>query len=351
MAYERALAMSPGDPVILRELADVYDSFGDTEMAALYRSQAGRGEIFQPTGGGGGERFRSSAVLRMGAFYDGNANSGLDSGSVTLGNWRVTLDGAEKIDGGGVYLGGQYDSENRISDGGAWHITLGGAFSARYAAGDGLGDIGRRFSQWYRASLGLRRRTERNVFDARLFGEISDYDFYDTVYVHGLETAFAHAVTPRLHLISTAAISGRRYVRSTGQSGTYGYIGEYARFFFGRDAHEFTLGGRLYMGDAKSARYTYDGWEASASFRFKLKNGYEILPGVTYAEESYDAPASALESDRRRDERIIWNLGVIKQLNKTKRLELNYQYTDNSSNSELHSYDRHFISMGAAWIF
>ena len=37
MAYERALAMSPGDPVILRELADVYDSFGDMDMAALYR--------------------------------------------------------------------------------------------------------------------------------------------------------------------------------------------------------------------------------------------------------------------------------------------------------------------------
>jgi hypothetical protein len=347
MAYERVLAAYPNDAALWRELAEVYESYGDGEMAAecLKRAEAEHAAAYASSGG----RFARSAVLRFGAYHDSNINQGLGDSRVNLGVWSLNIPDGRAIGSGGLYLDGRYDAGWKLSEAGNWWAMWGGAFNARFSFENELRSIGRVYSQMYKVSAGLRRLTSRDVFDARVFGEILDYDFYDTVYGFGLEASYIHEMNPSLQWILTGGVSNRRYVRSMSQTGTYANAGLYARFFLGAARHEFTLGGRFSKGDANSDRYSHDGAEALASFLFKLGNGYEFSPGVIYAEERYDAPASALETEERRDDRVTWFVSLSRQIDKRKKVEFSYQYTDNSSNSPLYRYDRHIFSVGMAW--
>jgi hypothetical protein len=350
MAYERVLAIYPEDVSLWRELAGVYESYGDAEMAAecMKRANAGYSGTYVASRG----RSVSSAVLRFGAYHDSNPNQGLDDPHVDLGdNWSLTISDGVAIESGGLYLGGQYNAGWKLSEEGNWWAMWGGAFNARFSLEDELSSIGRRYSQWYKVSAGLRRLEAQDVFDARVFGEILDYDFYDTVYGFGLETSFIHAMSPALQWILTGGVSDRRYIRGMDQTGIYSNAGLYARFFLGESRHEFTLGGRFMSGNANSDRYSYNGTEAFASLRLKLGNGYELSPGAIYAEERYDAPASALETEDRRDDRVTCFISFSRQIDERKKAEFSYQYTDNSSNSPLHRYDRHLFSIGMAWTF
>jgi tetratricopeptide (TPR) repeat protein len=357
MAYERLLAKFPDDSAIWRELAAVYSSIGDGEMAR--RCLAHSDSLADGIPGAGSsnrlnaaaDRFRRTSKLRLGTYYDSNANQGPSSSNVTLGNWTIRLLDADAIETGGAYLGGQTDVSYRLSETGAWWVTSGGAFNLRCSFASDLTDIDRTFSQWYRASVGLRRATATDLFDVRLTGEVFDYDFYDTVYSYGLASTLLHAVTPRFHLFAVAGIDSRRYIRSMGKSGTYGYIGPYARFIFGDAGHEFTVGGRFISGETRESRHSYDGFEASASFNFKVGKGFEISPGVTYAEERFDAPATALESENRADERILWNLGIVYHIDERKSAEFMYQHAGSASNSDIYDYDRDILSLGIVWTF
>jgi hypothetical protein len=357
MAYERLLAKFPDDSEIWRELAAVYSSIGDGEMA---RRCLAHGDYLADGIPGTGsarrlnaaaERFRRTSRLRAGTYYDSNANQGPSSSTVTLGDWTIRLLDSDAVETGGAYIGGMTDMRYRLSETGPWWVTGGGAFNLRYSFASDLADIDRMFSQWYRASVGLRRATAADLFDVRLTGEVFDYDFYDTVYSYGLESTLLHAVNPRFHLFAVSGLHDRRYSRAVGQTGTYGYIGPYARFIFGEAGHEFTAGGRFISGKTRESRHSYDGFEVSASFNFKVGNGFEISPGVTYTEERFDAPATALEFENRDDRRILWHLGVVYHIDERKSVEFMYQHVSNASNSGIHDYDRDILSLGMVWTF
>jgi tetratricopeptide (TPR) repeat protein len=350
MAYERVLAIYPEDTSLWRELAGVYESYGDAEMAAECMKRAKAGDTGTPVSPQA--RFVHSATLRFGAYHDSNPNQGLDDPHVNLGdNLNLIIPDGVAIESGGLYLGGQYNAGWKLSEEGNWWAMWGGSFNTRFSFDDDLSSINRRYSQWYKVSAGVRRLAARDVFDARVFGEILDCDFYDTVYGFGLESSFIHEMSPALQLILTGGVSNRRYIRGMNQTGTYSNVGLYVRFFLGESRHEFTLGGRCTAGNAKSDRYSYDGTEAFASLRLKLGNGYELSPGVTYSEERYDDPANALETEDRHDDRVTYFISFSREIDDRKKVEFSYQYTDNSSNSPLQCYDRHLFSIGMAWKF
>jgi tetratricopeptide (TPR) repeat protein len=352
MAYERLLAKYPSQAEIRREIGQVYMTIGDAATAQMYLD----GLSGTYPGGGSGQtgsygRFRRAAKLRFGAFYDSNVNSGLESNGVRIGNWDVSLRDAEKIPSGGLYLGGNLDVSYRASEDGPWHYVGDMAFNTRYGFDGDLRKIDRTFSQWYRAAAGMRYLSGKNMFEARIKFEILDYDFYQTVYSYGLEAAFAHTVSPRFQLITRVGLDDRRYVRDMVSTGYYWSAGQYARWFFGSSGHEFTIGARYSGGNTRRDLTSYDSWGASAAFLFKLPDGYEIAASVSYAEEQYDGPATMLEAANRRDEILRAGLSATKRINERLSLEAVYSYTDNSSNSAIHDYDRHMTSLGLVWTF
>jgi hypothetical protein len=106
------------------------------------------------------------------------------------------------------------------------------------------------------------------------------------------------------------------------------------------------------FGDADFKNYSYDGWEASAWFRFKFpERGLELSPSISYVVENYDGPATILETEDREDRRFRLGLSALRRINDKTSLEASYNYTDNSSNSDVHDYDRHTISLGYVWNF
>ncbi|GHS87726.1 hypothetical protein AGMMS49957_08110 [Synergistales bacterium] len=357
MAYERLIMKYPTSAIFRREIASAYLALGDKTTAEYYLSfdpaldSDSLGAALKEMGKRY-ERFHMRGSLRLGTFYDSNANQGLDSNRVNLGDWLVELgDSSKKIGTGGLYLGGNIDTSNRLSRVSPWQFVTDGAFYLRYGFSGSLQDEGQEYSQWWRGAVGFRHVGETDIFDFRVKSEVFDYDFDQTVYAFGAEAAFSHAVSRRWLLITRVSVDARNYVRNDAYNGTYGSIGQYAWWLFGTGDHEFTLGGRFIFGDANYKNYSYDGWELSAAFRFKLSDDLIISPSASYVWENYDGPATALEKENREDRRLRLGLSALKRLNERFSLEMSYNYTDNKSNSDIHKYDRHAVSLGCLWNF
>jgi opacity protein-like surface antigen len=162
---------------------------------------------------------------------------------------------------------------------------------------------------------------------------------------------FLYALTPSVQFITSGGWDYRSYSQSRERDGGYGYAGEYLRLFFGQDNHEFLLGGRFLWGDADFDDYSYEGWEGSARFLFRLPRGFEFAPFVSVTHEFYHGPATALETGKRDDTRLRLGAALTWRLTENWALETSYQYTANSSESVLYDYKQHLVTTGIAWSF
>ncbi|MDR1242916.1 MAG: surface lipoprotein assembly modifier [Deltaproteobacteria bacterium] len=359
LAYETLLEKYPGEAGLYAELANVYMLLGDRESAersaAMLRSLSGESteetsralDILE-------ERyslFQMHGVIRAGVLYDSNANLGPDSDSMNLGNWRVSVEGARKKDSFGAYFGADLDFARRFYRDSSWHLVGDVRAFWRGNAERDLADLHSRESQWGRAALGLRHLTSQTLAEARLKAEVYDYEFYQHVSALGPEATILWAATPSFHLISKGGIDRRVYSRDFRRNGVYGWIGEYARFFFGADNHEFLVGGRFLGASAGRSDYGYTGWEGTIRLLFKLPHGLEFAPFASYTRENYNGPATILEIRDRRDERLRLGGALTWRIDEAWSLECNYQYGKNNSTSDLYDHKQHYVSMGVAWSF
>ncbi|GHS97574.1 hypothetical protein AGMMS50276_17870 [Synergistales bacterium] len=353
MAYERLIVKYPRQAIFRREIASVYMSVNDPKSAERHLRfdhtlDENARVLFLKDLEKRFDPFQRHWTLRAGTFYDSNANQGLDSNSISLGDYFLTLDSAKKIHTGGLYFGGNINTSYKLSS--PWQFVTDGAFYLRYGASDELKDVGQEYSQWWRGALGFRRTGETDMLDFRVKGEVFDYDFHETVYSYGGELTFSHAVDRHMFFITRASIEKRDYVRNHAYDGVYASIGEYLWLSFG-NKHEFNIGARLLFADADYDHYDYNGYEASAWFRFRLQNEIEVSPSVSYTKENYDGPATILEYNDREDKRLRLGLSAKKRINENLSLEISYNYTDNNSNSNIHDYNRHVVNLGCAWSF
>ena len=298
-------------------------------------------------------------------MFDSNANQGPPSNSMTLGSWDVTIDGVKKKSTFGAYLGGGLDLGYRLGDSQNWQAVADVKFHMLGNENYSLKKSNNRYTQWYRAGAGLRYADDRNLVDLRLKGEVYDYEFGEAnVTAAGPELMYVHALTPSLHLITRAGLESRDYTGgnkgSSARNGTYGTAGQYVRIFLG-DApyarqgdhrrHEFLFGARYLGGSANKTMYSHDGWEAMARFGIMLPHKVEIGPYLTFTQEFYHGPATALETRKRKDERLGLGLNISWEFAENWTLEAGYQYIKNASNSKLYDYDRHMVNVGVAWRF
>jgi hypothetical protein len=360
LAYEMLLARHPGDTGLYGELANIYMMIGD--RAAAERSLAMRESLEGAAAGGTSGllddldkrygQFQIHGKVRAGLMYDSNVNLGPDSGILDLGNWRVEVPDAEAKETFGAYLGADLDLGWRTLRDGDWWLVGDVKVFWRGHENASLNDrLRARESQWGRAAAGLRRLSAETLLDMRLKAEIFDYEWYQNVAAFGPELTFLWATTPSVQLITRGGIDGRVYSRDPDRNGAYYSLGQYARFFFSDQNHEFTLGAQ-YMGGAPGKQdYAYDGWEVSARLLFKLPYGFELAPFASYTWENYNGPATVLEIKNRRDERLRPGCGLTYRINESWSLESGYQYTVNNSTSSLYDYNQHYVSAGVAWSF
>jgi opacity protein-like surface antigen len=360
LAYETLLEKHPGEAALYGELAHVYMLLGDREAAerslAMMRALDGSGTKAETDKALDALESRYSdfqihGKVRLGLQYDSNATLGPDSNEVQLGRWPVTLRNAKGKDSFGAYLGADLDLGKRFYRDSSWWMV--GDVQA-FWRGHGNHTLHKRRSQeaqWGRAAAGLRHLTSSTLSELRLKVEVFDYEFYQAVTAYGPEGTFLWAATPSLHFIFKGGIEKREYSLDYLRDGAFGTAGAYGRVFFGADNHEFLIGGRYMGANADKRDYGHNGREGAARFLFKLPRGFELSPFVSYSPEFYVGPATALEADPRTDTRFRAGIGLTYRINESWAVELGYQYTYNSSNSELYTYTQHYVNTGVVWSF
>ena len=361
MAYERLIARYPNDAGLYGEIARSYMALGDRSTAEVYTARMqslGSTATNEEISLGLDEmeryydRFQYHGRIRFGVLYDSNANQGPSTSTMDLGPWRnVIVPDVDSKETFGGYLGANVDLGWRMEPDGAWWLVGDAQAFLRGNTNPDLHDTRTRESQWGRAAVGLRRLGSETLFDIRAKAEIFDYEFYQNISALGPEAVFLWAATPTVHLITRGGIDKRIYSRDSERNGAYYWAGEYLRLFMGERNHEMVIGARYLGGAADRNDYSYNGWEGSLRFNFKLPYEFEFGPFVSFTQEFYDGPATIIENNDRQDDRWRVGTGLTYHINESWDAEALYQYTHNDSTSPLYDYDQHLVTMGLAWKF
>jgi hypothetical protein len=289
--------------------------------------------------------------VRGGALYDSNANQGTDSTDLRLGNWQVKVPDAKARETFGAYLGANIDLGRKCERDSPWWLVGDAQTYIRYNTNNDLGNTHGRESQWGRTATGLRRLDSDTLLDIRLKAEIFDYELYQHVSALGGEAVWLWAATPAFQLISRGGIDRRVYSRDPDRNGAYYNAGQYLRFFFGESNHSLMLGARYTGASANGEDYGYNGWEGSANLTFNLPHSLEFAPFAAFSQEFYDGPATALETERRQDDKWRAGASLTWRLTESWSVETVYQYVKNDSRSALSNYAQHAVSAGVVWSF
>lgn len=361
MAYERLTEKYPSEPVLYSELAQAYmaleDRYSAEQAMATMRSlnpninKADNDRLLDALE----KRYDHWQVhgkLRTGLLYDSNATFGPSSTTMDMGVWRVTLPDAEAKSTFGAYLGANLDVGWKAERDTPWWIVGDAQGMARGNGDSSLDDVHSRTSEWGRAAVGLRHLTPSTMFDLRFKSEVFDYQWYQNVTASGPEATWLWAVTPSWHLITRGTLDSRAYSRDGDRNGAYWTLGQYVRRFFGESNHEIMVGLSYVGGNTpEKADYCYTGWEASARLSLKLPKGFELAPFVSFENDWYNGPATALETSNRLDQKWRTGAALTWHITDAWSVETSYQYTHNNSESPLYRYDQSLVSLGVAWSF
>ena len=101
--------------------------------------------------------------------------------------------------------------------------------------------------------------------------------------------------------------------------------------------------------------YAYSGWEGILRLSYTPVAKLDISPFVAYREQNYKDSATKLsrilgEGDRE-DKTYMGGASFIWHWSESLSNELSYQYTKNSSNSDLYDYNQHQVNLGITYSF
>ncbi|MDR1085366.1 MAG: surface lipoprotein assembly modifier, partial [Deltaproteobacteria bacterium] len=191
----------------------------------------------------------------------------------------------------------------------------------------------------------------RNLFEFRVKGEVFDYEFTNHVYAWGPELTYLRAVTPAFHLISQLSVDWREYQRNPGRDGHYGQLAQYGRFFFGDNTHSLTVGLAYLWGRPEMNSLGHWGWSVPVRMTVRPGGAWEVSPHAGITAEYYKGPAVILDREARRDIRIRSGVDVTYKLTERWRIEFNYSYNRDNSNSAFYDYAQHVVGLGMSWGF
>ncbi len=356
MAYERLLALYPQESVLLKELAYALSMQNDEQRSSMELAKnkdatTAENAALSAAWNKQHSRTQISGKIRTGLIYDTNVNSGPASNDISLGNLDLSLIDGKAVDSLAGYLGAQLDMGYRLDIMSPWWIVGSTSFYARYNANENLYDLNLSSSEWFSGTIGMRYLGSETLLDIRIKGQIYDYAFLQNVIALGPEVSFAYAISPKIHLISRAQMDHRDYSENHTYDGLYGSVGQYARFFLGDGGHYMTFGARYLGASTQDISNSYDGFEASLDFMFVLPHDIRLAPFVTFSGEYFHGPATALENEHRQDHRLRAGISATIPVSESWNVEIGYQFMQNTSNSELYTYNQHVINAGVAWSF
>jgi hypothetical protein len=327
--YRDLLQKFPGDPILLNERDQVQALKSGTESPTTV-----------------------SFRMRAGILYDSNANQGApDDVIYNLGGALLTVRDTKKIGTVGGYFGASFNLSRRLAGSSPWSFVGDAGLYIRGNEDSDLDDIKNSEWQWVRAAAGLRYAKGRNLFEFRIKGEVFDYELTNHVASWGPELTYLRAVTPAFHLISQLAADWRNYQRNPDRDGHYGQLAQYGRYFFGDSTHSITFGLAYLWGRPELNGLGHNGWSVPVRLTLRPDETWEISPHASITAEYYKDRAVFLDRSDRKDKKFRTGVDVIYKLTDQWRLEFNYSYNRDNSNSPLYDYAQHVVGLGMSWGF
>ena len=337
--FDRLVSENPEDSELRLEAARAHYAAG-SEAQALRLGRSVLADYRQ------NRRFRINGAVRAGILYDTNVNRGPASNLIRLGDWDVRLSNGKEVSSAGGYFGANVDMSWRQGVSSPWWLVSDANIYLRGNFDGGAREVNSGGLYSGRAAAGLRYMEGRDLFDIRLKAEIMDYEFEKNVTGIGVEAYWVRALTPRFHLITDAGFERRDYSDSEERGGNFGRAGAYGRFIFGGAGHEFLIGGGYIGASASKDDYSYDGWRGLARFNLRLPRGFTLSPGISFSQEFYRGPGTALETEKRRDGSLRVGTDLSYAINADWNIEASYHYVNSNSTSGLYDYDQHAVSLG-----
>jgi tetratricopeptide (TPR) repeat protein len=110
--------------------------------------------------------------------------------------------------------------------------------------------------------------------------------------------------------------------------------------------HSLALFGAYSRRNANSAAWSFNEWSMGPSYFARFKTGTELYLDFKYLNRDYDAPATLFVSQGNRlDNRYAVTFSLSQTFKKYYYVSLNYNYTDNSSNAQLFTYDKNMVGL------
>lgn len=357
LAYERLVESFPADAQLRLEYAQILVALEQSEAAA---TQINVLRQLEPTFTekqatdllAALEKNRSTLLVNghvgTGVIHDTNVNAGPGSSNITTPLGQLILDPSNAARKSmGIFTTAGIDLSWRANpDAKLWMVGDAMAYQKWYSSARDKDTL---FS---RAAMGLRFANERVFVDARFKVENVIEDKLAKVNVVGGELSFSVLVHPNMALLTRAAMERRDYCHGDAQSGSYYWVGEYVRFFWGA-GHNLTLGARWLGSSTREEQYASIGKELSAQLGINLSPELSLNFLATYKKEDYDGPAIIrfIDPRNRADEQQRYGAFLNWAVSPEWSVDFGYQYTKNQSNSGLYRYKQHYVSWGVTWKF
>lgn len=357
MAYERLIATLPDNAQIRLEFAHLLLAMGQREEARIELAEAKR---LDPSVSEGdiGKRIKgmerqvstllTKARIAGGILYDSNMTTGPALRGVQVGGIPIVLDRASgERESMGSYLHAVGDIAWRANADTPWWVVADVTGYQRWYERT----TPRRDLTFGRAALGVRYLQGNLLSEVRLKTDMVLENEERSVNLYGSEGLFLYALRNDLHLFVRAGLDHREDVGTRGRSGTYAWGGPYARWFFGKNQHSVIAGLKGYTSATNERRYGFSGVEPSLTVLFNLPWRTELILSGSWHNEDYKGGATVLDGQNRRDTQWRGSVFAVKKITDWLQVEAGWQYTDNTSNSDLYTYDQHVVTLGLALNF
>ena len=370
LAYERLLAAEPENANYRLQLAHIHAFTGNKEDAVDEVNEAKRynpkisKEVekrvltefnFQGTQSVQEEQSRFfRGRITVGAMYDTNANQGPKSNTLKLGVFDdLMFSGVKKVSSWADYTnirveGGIKSSHNPN----LWYVGDTGMYQ-RWNFSSAM-DNNNGFALG-RVAVGVMYLDSNTIFDVRIKGEVGRQFHNESpnqnINAFGPELSVVYNFTPEWLMATRASYEKRHYTSPDINSGNYWSVGQYAQRSFKSDTYSLQGGIRVYGRDVKDHDLGYNALELNGRGTYKISQDIELMPFVSYSEQYYKGAATALETEKRKDQQLRAGVNVLWDISDSLALELGYQYVKNNSNSALYDYNQQVVNTGLIWKF
>ncbi len=343
--FEQLTVHFPSDVKVWQDLADVYTALGNSPAA---RYAMNRADALREKSGTAKKSslFTVRSWLGAGAFYDDNVFFQPAKKSIRVGNRTFDLRDkkhrAKKSSGG--YARAALSMDRQLQPKGPWSVVAeaSGRFRYYFNEPDAV-------TTSARVAAGLRYASPDHQVTVR--GKLEQYteDFKNEFVQFGGEAVLSNRISSSIYLQTRGSLAKREYQDISSHDATYGWIGEYARFFW-KD-NELMIGGRLIDNNASEKRYSYTGWQISAMTSWAFTENINLRLTASFENRNYDKPSFQWLAFDRKDEKTRLTARLRYSFTEALSLEIGYSYLHSNSNTDIFDYAQNVFNMGISWEF